>query len=609
MATIHSDEMNSSRRAFDPSNGSRAALWHGSAPSTIRRAFHSGDASEGWAAWTRHLAKRKEPVAPRRLLPGESPPLEWALADDVKDLPTVALLERIDRYQSLQHPEDRELEGELLGWLAEAAGGAAGVGYAIEALAWCQLLPRSAAAVSPRVWWTLLEHLVAAVGEGGQIDLDGEPLTHQLLAGELGLTLAYLFPEIAPCRKLARGARRELSAGLIELLDGEGLPHAEHLGLMRPLLACWTRCRALEDGLKKGCFTPAARNQYEWLVLQALRLARHDGTHVFSRGSAGAWCGELFTAALRFAGDEDDRDIAALVLPGGKKARAGQVDKSALPSAAIHSEWASTAVLRAGWSRAGARLTVLYPQRSVRMELECKRDVLWSGTWEFEVRYGGQPAQARSDWEEICWVSDEDVDYLELEIDLRGGLRLQRHILLGREDRFLFLADAVMGEEPSELEYRGWLPLAQDVSFHPATDTHEGFLTRGDRRVLVLPLALPEWRGRGHEGRLAETGRGLELAQGTRGRSLLAPLFLDLRSPRVDRPFTWRQLTVAESLKIQPRDVAVGYRVMVGKRQWLIYRSLGSKANRTLLGHNLSTEMLVARFTRAGEVEPLVEIE
>ena len=90
---------------------------------------------------------------------------------------------------------------------------------------------------------------------------------------------------------------------------------------------------------------------------------------------------------------------------------------------------------------------------------------------------------------------------------------------------------------------------------------------------------------------------------------MLAPLFVDLRPGRMTRRLTWRHLTVAEDLRAQPSDVAVGYRVMIGKHQWLIYRSLGPTGNRTLLGHNLTTEMLVARFDRDGEVEPLVEIE
>jgi len=67
---------------------------------------------------------------------------------------------------------------------------------------------------------------------------------------------------------------------------------------------------------------------------------------------------------------------------------------------------------------------------------------------------------------------------------------------------------------------------------------------------------------------------------------------------------------VAQSLEIQPHDVAVGYRAQCGKDQWLIYRSLVEPANRTLLGQNLSSECLVARFLAPeGEIDELLEIE
>lgn len=90
---------------------------------------------------------------------------------------------------------------------------------------------------------------------------------------------------------------------------------------------------------------------------------------------------------------------------------------------------------------------------------------------------------------------------------------------------------------------------------------------------------------------------------------MFAPLCFDLRPGRMTCPFTWRKLAIAQSLEVQPDDVAVGYRVMIGREQWLLYRALASKGYRTLLGHNLVSEMLVARFDRSGEVEPLVEIE
>ena len=66
---------------------------------------------------------------------------------------------------------------------------------------------------------------------------------------------------------------------------------------------------------------------------------------------------------------------------------------------------------------------------------------------------------------------------------------------------------------------------------------------------------------------------------------------------------------MAESLAAQAADVAVGYRVALGRGQWLVYRSLARTRNRSVLGHNLATETLVARFRRDGEVESIIEIE
>ncbi len=559
-------------------DGSGRAVWHKSTPQSVRRAFCSGRDGDGWAAWKKHLAGRKRPTDLAKLLPGDSDPLTWALPEGSDSSPASA----------------RD---------------------ALAALASARDIARSPEVLSPEAWWDLLDDLLSAVEDAAAIDLERDPWLHQLLAGELPLTLAYLLPEIAPCRRLKQVARRALSRGPVDLLDGEGLPHGAHLPLMRPLLACWTRCWALGERLKGGCFSSAAANQYEWFVRQALRMARQDGTHVFCDGAAAAPQRDLFEAALHFGGDDDDRKIAALVLPRRLLVKAGRFRKAPtdrkLPKAATHCEWAATAVLRPDWSRSGERLTVVYAGRSVHTEFGCGKDVLWSGEWELEVRVGGKPALPTSDWEELCWISDSDVDFLELEIELDGDLRVQRQMLLARKDRFLLLADVVLveGAGAGKLDYRSRLPLGPGVAFQPADESREGFLVGSKPRALVLPLALPEWQAQKCPGKLTSTRRGLQLQQSTEGRRLYAPLFFDFDRRRTACCFTWRPLTVAQSLEVQPADVAAGYRVAVGRRQWLIYRSLAEKANRTLLGHNLSTEMLVARFDHTGKVEPLIEIE
>ncbi|HUY31838.1 MAG TPA: hypothetical protein VMV69_03590 [Pirellulales bacterium] len=279
-----------------------------------------------------------------------------------------------------------------------------------------------------------------------------------------------------------------------------------------------------------------------------------------------------------------------------------------------NSETAGLAVLRPGWTESDARLTVDYGQRQLRTELIRGRALLWSGNWQPEVRLDGELLEPTSRWNNVCWVSDDDADYLELEQKLSGPARLQRHVLLARQDRFLFVADAVLCKRPKAIAYRGPTPLTAGVGFSAAGETHEGFLaSRSGRRrhALVLPLALPEWRGAGPRGDgLAVRDGTLELRQSaTAARALFAPLFIDLAARRIARPSTWRRLTVAQDRQTTSADVAVGYRAQVGARQWLFYRSLGPRGSRTLLGHHLVTEFLAARFSRAGQVEPIMEIE
>jgi len=279
------------------------------------------------------------------------------------------------------------------------------------------------------------------------------------------------------------------------------------------------------------------------------------------------------------------------------------------PRRATHSPSARRAVLGRNEAAAAGRLEIDYGGKDVRLNFTTGSDPAWSGPWGLEVRADGTPLSVSSGWEVAFWYSDRQMACVELEARLTGGFRIQRHLSFAHEDSFVLLADSLLGNRPANLEYRAWLPLDARTSFEPAEETREGVLCVGRRRILALPLALPEWQCDARPGSLARTDQGLALSQSAKGASLFAPLFFDLDSRRNRQPFTWRQLTVAENLQAVAADVAVGYRVMVGKKQWLIYRSLAPVGNRTLLGHNLISQLLVARFDRKGEVASLVEIE
>jgi hypothetical protein len=200
---------------------------------------------------------------------------------------------------------------------------------------------------------------------------------------------------------------------------------------------------------------------------------------------------------------------------------------------------------------------------------------------------------------------------LELGQELSEGLRLERQILFGRDDRVLYLADSVISREPSPRNIRHSLrlPLAHDAHWQPETDTRDGLVVGRKVRTAVLPLGLHEWRCDPRGGMLEEHSGQLVLTEEANGRALCCPLLIDLDKKRSKKPRTWRHLTVGENLEIVPRDVAVGFRAQSGKNQWLFYRSLGTPGNRTVLGQNIAGEFCAGRFLTTGKLREWIEIE
>ena len=99
------------------------------------------------------------------------------------------------------------------------------------------------------------------------------------------------------------------------------------------------------------------------------------------------------------------------------------------------------------------------------------------------------------------------------------------------------------------------------------------------------------------------------LKQSQTGRGLFAGLLFDLNPARSIRPRTWRQLTVAESLEIVPRDLAVGLRVNIGLQQWVFYRVVAQSGNRTFLGENFNDDFFAGVFESDGSVRGIMMIE
>jgi hypothetical protein len=577
-------------------------LWHKSAPRRLVETFSSGNLAKSWTAWQKHLAGRKRPPAPR-FLAGKRPPLLWA-------------------WPVAWERDGIMLQGRQLAQLCKELSGDAVRGdespQAVQALAIAYALPRLASELSPDVWWSLTEALCDLARDAQQLRADPngdvhEALRQQLLAGELPLALAYLFPELQPTRDLQPLARQLLSESLIALLDGKGGPHGRLLPVLGPLVACWTRARWLGQRLKRGCWSQEAETQYEWLVRHALRLAAPDGRFLATntrdrRDEFGFW--PMLNHAIDLAGDKADRAAATALLPA-IAAKQSRPSHRNLPKPAFHSEWAGLATLATGWTKSDARLAIAYPLDSLALELQVGGRQLLAGNWTSETLCNGQPLAVVGSWDELCWQSDEDCDYLELSIDLADSLRLDRQILLAKRDAVLFLTDVLLStsDAPRSLRHSLHLPWGRDVTWQPETETRDGHLVDRKPRAAVLPLALSEWRADPRGGNLVGQQGRLTLTQESTGHALYCPLLIDLKPGRAKQDRTWRQLTVAESMAVVPRDVAVGFRAQSGDDQWIIYRSLGPAANRTVMGQNISGEFAAGRFPASGQIKAWIETE
>jgi hypothetical protein len=320
---------------------------------------------------------------------------------------------------------------------------------------------------------------------------------------------------------------------------------------------------------------------------------------------------KLIDKAIELAGDSGDCAAAAQALGLDAVPDNIEFDKGDLPAPSLNSGWSGVAVMSDGWSPKNVRIAVAYADEPVHIDMFIDREQFLAGAWTATTTCDGKPVRVAGDWEFLCWEKNKRHDFLEIGIQLSEGLRLERQVVFGREDRVLYLCDIVISNDGARrrIQHTLSLPLDDGAQWRPQTATRDGIIAGRKIRAAVLPLALPEWRSDPRGGSLDLQDGRLTLTQETLGRALCCPLFFDFRRKRATKDRTWRQLTVAENLEVVPRDVAVGYRAQSGDGQWLFYRSLAPVGNRTLLGHNIAGEFCAGRFLDTGKFEEWIEIE
>jgi len=280
--------------------------------------------------------------------------------------------------------------------------------------------------------------------------------------------------------------------------------------------------------------------------------------------------------------------------------------------------------MRRNWRKSDCQLALDFSGDSIWLDLcdeSGKR--IFSGDWDIAIEYRGKPVNIDVAWNEVCWFSDDDVDYLELECDLEGTCTIYRQVMLMRQEGMVYMADSVMGNpQDTKADWKSistWT-LDPSVSFQPQAKSNEGRIERhshdeqtnqdaNEPVALLLPLSLPEWRRGTTQGSLQGAPGKIMLEARTTRTRLLSSMLVSVGSKCRNPKYTWRTLTVAENLHKVSDDVAQGCRVQIGDDQWVFYRSLAPCLRRTLMGLHLSMEFYAGRFMKDdGTYEPLVEV-
>ncbi len=509
---------------------------------------------------------------------------------------------------------DQPLESIAFGWL-QTADAFPKSALGISALAWH--LPEHARRIGnewlPEWVQSLVERIITYAP-----DLEESVICHLVLQCELPLLIGVATSGSQRSVLNTASEAMDHSAEYLERSLETPAPWLAHgATYLRAALASVIRCRVLADSLGLRKWYPPQQQALSELLKHACRWARPDGTQLLAAGYNAPRPQAMWQALVnQTRSPKTLRNAMRLsgLLPDASKKGKPSRDKAAskTPPLTDYCSDAACVVMQSDWRSKGIRFALDFSDSEICIEALGKNGApVLAGQWTAQVDLDGQPQLQLDEWSEVCWFSDDDVDYLELEAKFGQHARVQRQALLFRQDRMLLLADAMLCDQSGTWTISSHMPLAGDALFEPAEKTTEGFIATGDgARYLTLPLHLPEWRRQATAGRLQAEQEALISEQQAQGQRLYAATLISLRGSHARKPVTWRHLTVGQDLRIVGADEAVAFRVQIGKKQWVLYRSLEKPLRRTAIGMHTLSEFFAGRFDADdGNLEPLLEVE
>ena len=440
-------------------------------------------------------------------------------------------------------------------------------------------------------------------------DLLAAPLTSQLLhvevpiwqavAAELNSNESDSESNIeAECEPLALVVRR-METLISECLDADGWPEACVIADTGLLMASWCRCCEL---LQQVQYKIDSQTQLmlDGLCLQLIRLSRRDGSLLLGGVGGGLNCNAFRKSLLR--------NCAEKIGVRSEQSMRSYISELQTATSTI-SEWGQVGALQKSWKLGGNKIAFAFDEQKIRLDLS-NGESLVVGDCTPQLIVDGVAESVNSEIGVSGFLRFDGGDYIELEVEYEH-VTLQRQIVFLAEDNLLIVNDVVTAAKLCRIDYAATYPIGSGIELVRETETNEFYLKSGSDYCLVLPLAMPEWKAEKTEAHVDPADHQFTVSVKQRGPTagLAYPLVFDLNRKRSTQPRTWRQLTVAENMKIVGNDIAAAFRVQIGSEQWLFYRSIGETGNRTFLGENYADEFFIGKMNSDGEFESLLEIE
>lgn len=519
---------------------------------------------------------------------------------------------------------------------------------------------RNASDMPPLRWLEYVadsEEILKIVPE--QVHPDEFPLLNQILLGEFRLMLGLLYPELIPFRSFAQSGKRQLIQGIESLVNGKGFPEFRNLFCLRELLACWTRSLLLATDAGQVLFPNSVLRRYEWVILQAMQWTRSDGTAVLSpiiekntkleKERLRRFI-DLIDAALHFDEDQNDSQIASVLLaPQVKKTgripffsqhfTENKFDPNLLPDASCFGDELPFSIQRENWKPSSPIIYLAAdpaeqinvansPNNKINVDLYNKQILtefqlagmpVFSGLWNISLQINGKQPRPASPWQAVCCESNECYSYSEWEMHLAGDYRIERRCILVPDEKILLLGDTVRKKNSSQelktqkIEYISNIQMNPKLTCTPSQDGGVFIHPNANNDSPSKPIAhiIPFFFE--NIAATQKTSQHYEDAVQTvfskTGTALFAPLLIDYDPVRMKKPVIVRRLTVAKQGTSVPNDDALGFRVQLGKDQFIVYQTLNEKAVRTVLGLHLISDFVLGKFYKETGPQTIVGIE